>query len=75
MILKAVSCCLEDENVTFLLEDDQVKTLALSAIQNTLPNVSKEELENHFLAMCNPSVTLRCTARGGVITTAEFVAQ
>ena len=70
-----VSACIQEHIVNFLLENDAILNVPLDIVQAALPKVKPDDLEDHLMMVCNPSVTLKSTSRGGAIVSVQFTSK
>lgn len=72
---KKVECvggCLEDLTFTLLLNDDTEIGVPIDLMEAAFPGVEQQELEQFFLKLCRPSVSLTVTYSGTAVVKIEF---
>lgn len=59
----AISVCIDWQDVTFLLENDNIVTAPLEMVESALPEIDNCEIEQHLLNKCNPTLAVKTTSK------------
>ena len=69
---KIIGACVEDIEVTLLLEEDDIMSVPIDVIQRALPNVEESDIEAHILGLCKPTATITCSFRSNDLIEINF---
>lgn len=51
--------CFEGQEVTFLLENDNIENAPLEMVESALPQIDNCQIEQHLINKCNPTLTVK----------------
>jgi hypothetical protein len=71
--LQAISVCIEGQEITFLLDNDNVVSVPLDVVKVALPNMDSEAIEQHLLQRCQPTLSVKTTKKDNRTISIEFL--
>lgn len=69
----AISVFTEGQDVTFLLENDNIVTAPLEMVESALPETDNCEIEQHLLNKCNPTLAVKTTSKDNRTIAIQFL--